>query len=130
MFFYVPWTIHKGDLRDLGQHLKTTEILCTVFNEDYTVAQDAQSKVLHIEDAAKSPLFNIYCLDIENDVELQHRCTGTLFSISRPSQFEGSSTTEYYRFRIQNSCFNEMIKCYSPQNLFLQRGCLPLEVQK
>ena len=120
MFLYVPWAIEKGDLRDLGQYLKTTEILCTVFNEDYTVAQDAQSKVLHIEDAAKSPLFDIYCLDIENDVGLQQRYTGTLLSISRPTQFEGSSTTEYYRFRIQTPRFNEMIKCYSPQNLFLQ----------
>lgn len=120
IFFYVPWTIDKGDLCDLGQHLKTTEILCTVFNEDYTVAQDAQSKVLHIEDATKMPLFDIYCLDIENDAGLQHRYNGTLLSISRPKQFEGSSTTEYYRFRIQSNCFNEMIKSYSPRNIFLQ----------
>lgn len=100
--------------------MKTTEILCTVFNEDYTVTQDAHSKVLHIEDATKMPLFDIYCLDIENDTELQHRYSGTLLSISRPKQFEGSVTTEYYRFRIQNNCFSEMIKCYSPQNIFLQ----------
>jgi hypothetical protein len=63
VFFYVPFAINKKDICDLGQYLKTTEILCTVFNEDYTVAQEAHSKVLHIENNIKSSIINIYCLD-------------------------------------------------------------------
>lgn len=120
IIFYIPWIIKKRDIHDLGRHLKTTEILCTVFNEDYTIAQDAQSKVLHIEDATKASLFNIYCLDVDNDIDIQHRYNGTLLSISRPKQFEDSSTTEYYRLRIKSACFFSMIKCYSPQNILLQ----------
>lgn len=120
VYFYIPWKIARSNVVDLGQYLKTTEILCTVFNEDYTVAQGAQSKVLHIENMGKSSIINIYCLDIENDLEISSRYDGTLISFSRPKQFEGSNITEYFRFRICSGKFNEIIKCYSPQNIFLQ----------
>lgn len=120
VFFYVPFTISKEDICDLGQYLKTTEILCTVFNEDYTIAQEAQSKVLHIENNSKSSIINIYCLDINNDVSIEHRFDGTLISFCRPQQLAGSKVTEYFRLRISSEKLGEIIKCYNPRNIFLQ----------
>lgn len=70
VYFYIPWQIRESDIHDLGQHLKSTEILCTVFNEDYTIVQNAQSKVLHIENNNKNSQINIYCLDIKNDLQV------------------------------------------------------------
>lgn len=127
VFFYVPFTVNKQDVCDLGQYLRTTEILCTVFNEDYTVAQEAQSKVLHIENNSKSSVINIYCLDIDNDVSVERRFDGTLISFSRPQQFDGSEITEYFRFRISSENLGEIIKCYSPRNIFLQSAVSVLE---
>ena len=40
VFFFVPWRIEKNDISDLGNFLKSTEILCTVFNEDYTIQRN------------------------------------------------------------------------------------------
>jgi len=120
VFFYVPFIVSKEVICDLGQYLKTTDILCTVFNEDYTIAQEAQSKVLHIENNNKSSSINIYCLDINNDVEIEHRYDGTLISFSRPRQLIGSTITEYFRFRITSEKFGAIIKCYRPQDILLQ----------
>lgn len=120
IYFYIPWTIKTDDIQDLGRHLKTTEILCTVFNEDYTIVQDAQSKVLHIENTNKESEINIYCLDVNNDLTVQQQFNGTLISFSRPKQFLDSTVTEYFRFRITSKKFKEIIKSYSPQNIFLQ----------
>lgn len=120
VFFYVPFAVSKEGICDLGQYLKTTEILCTVFNEDYTIAQEAQSKVLHIENNNKSSIINIYCLDIDNDVSIEHRFDGTLISFCRPQQLADSTIIEYFRFRISNEKLGEIIKCYNPQNIFLQ----------
>lgn len=120
VFFYVPFIVAKDAICDLGQYLTTTDILCTIFNEDYKIAQEAQSKVLHIENNNKSSIINIYCLDINNDVEIEHRYDGTLVSFGRPRQLTESKVTEYFRFRITSEKFKEIIKYYSPKDILLQ----------
>lgn len=40
----VPFIISKEDICDLGQYLKTTDILCTVFKGDYSTALWEQTK--------------------------------------------------------------------------------------
>ena len=77
VFFFVPWRIEKNDISDLGNFLKSTEILCTVFNEDYTISQESQSKILNVYDSDGNPAINIYCLDIENDITLVEKYGGT-----------------------------------------------------
>ncbi|WP_312102247.1 hypothetical protein [Pygmaiobacter massiliensis] len=127
IFFYIPFIIEKSDLEDLGQYLKETATLCTVFNDDYTIEQQAQSKILKVENANDRTTMNIYCLDISNDVILEQKFDGTLISFSRPKLLEVSNEIEYYRFRINNNCLNKIIKRYSPKNLFLQSAFSILE---
>ena len=118
VFFFVPWRIEKNDISDLGNFLKSTEILCTVFNEDYTISQESQSKILNVYDSDGNPAINIYCLDIENDITLVEKYGGTLLTFSRPHQLSGS-VVEYYRFRISSSKTRFFIQliCLSVQYL-------------
>lgn len=120
VWFYIPWEISKDDLRDLGKSLAETEMLCTVFNEDYTLLQYAQSKVIQVKDNDGTLAFSIYCLDIQNDLKVEHQFGGTVVSFNRPNQLGEPSAAEYYRFRICSDGFDCIIKCYSPSNILLQ----------
>ena len=119
VYFFVPWEISKENITDLGQYLRSTEILCAIFNEDYTMVQSPQSKVLQAQNPNGDLVINIYCLDIQNDLQIERKYGGTLISFDRPPQLDGTAT-EYYRFRISSSDFKHVIKSYSPKNVFLQ----------
>ncbi len=119
VFFFIPWKIKKENISDLGCFLKSTEILCTVFNEDYTISQESQSKILNVYDSDGNPAINIYCLDVENDIALVEKYGGTLLTFGRPHQLSGN-VVEYYRFRVSSSKFTQIIKKYSPKNVMLQ----------
>lgn len=118
VFFYIPWEINSTDFQDLGKSLKTSELLCAVFNEDYKMLQNAQSKIVCAENNAAK--MNIYCLDVENDVSFFNSYGGTVVSFDRPKQLIGSHDTEYYRFRIGGKCLKNIIKSYNPRNILLQ----------
>lgn len=119
VFFYIPFSIEKKSLEDLGQYLKETDTLCTVFNEDYTIEQQAQSKILKIKNTNDETTINIYCLDIANDIGIENKFNGTLISFARPEKLKKSNEIEYFRFRV-NSKLDKIISCYSANNLFLQ----------
>lgn len=127
VLFYIPWKIDRSDIIDLGESLGETEILCTVFNEDYTLMRQAQSKVIKVVDSKNIPTFSIYCLDVQNDLQIEHRFEGTLISFERPKQFGTPSVAEYYRLRICSDSLNKIIKCYSPSNVFLQSAVAKIE---
>ena len=44
IYMYVPFLIDNKDIEDLGKHLKESDILCTVFNEDYS-REEATAKL-------------------------------------------------------------------------------------
>ena len=118
--FYIPWEIKKESIVDLAEHLKESKMLCTVFNEDCEVTQEAQSKILHVTNTKHDLDLNIYCLDVKNDITIENKYEGTLISFSRPRQLKDSDTTEYFRFRINSKGFKNIIKSYSPDNVFFQ----------
>lgn len=118
--FYIPWEVNKEDVVDLAEHLKETKMLCTVFNEDCEMTQEAQSKILHVTNTKRDLDLNIYCLDVKNDITVENKYEGSLISFVRPKQLETSDTTEYFRFRINSKGFKNIIKLYSPDNIFFQ----------
>lgn len=117
--FFVPWSVNKEDIIDLGQFLKSSEMLCTVFNEDYMLSQAPQSKIVKAHNSNSNEAMNIYCLDVDSDVIVERSYGGTIISFSRPDVMDGTAI-EYYRFRISSDGFGRIIKPYSPKNLFLQ----------
>lgn len=120
IYLYLPFEISKNQLEDLGVALKESDILCTVFNEDYSLVQSAQSKVLKVMSNTGKEQINIYCLDVESDIRIENKYDGTLISFSRPEALKDSNDIEYYRFRINSIKLNCIIKKYSPKNIFLQ----------
>lgn len=117
--FYVPWIVNKEEVVDLGQYLKSAEMLCTIFNDDFVLSQEPQSKIITALNSNSKQEINIYCLDIDSDVSIEHSYGGTIISFSRPDSLNGEST-EYYRFRLTSEHFSRIIKPYSPKNVFLQ----------
>lgn len=120
IYMYVPFAIENNDIEDLGKHLKESDILCTVFNEDFSLIQTPKSKVLKVESNTGKTKINIYCLDIETDISIEHKYDGTLISFSRPEVLKGAGEIEYYRFRINSAHMKNIIKSYKPKNVFLQ----------
>ena len=79
--FYIPWKICKSDIIDLAEYLKETKMLCTVFNDDCEMTQEAQSKILHVTNAKKDMNLNVYCLDVDNDITVENIDEGVRFII-------------------------------------------------
>ena len=125
--FYIPWKICKSDIIDLAEYLKETKMLCTVFNDDCEMTQEAQSKILHVTNAKKDMNLNVYCLDVDNDITVENKYEGTLISFERPKQLLLSDATEYFRLRINSKGFKNIIKCYSPDNVFFQSAISKVE---
>jgi len=124
--FFVPFFLAKEEVSDLGIVLKEGNILCTIFNEDYIVSQNGSSKLLTVQNSNSEPVMGIYCLDIKNDIKLENKFGGTLISIPKPTSIE-SQLPIYFRFRIQSKMLKKIIKCYNPQNIFLQSAFSTIE---
>lgn len=118
--FFVPFVVIKSNIFDLGKTLKTSEILCSVFNEDYAVSHHGGNKIVNVTNSNNESIMNIYCLDIDNDLKLENKYGGTILSFNCSKKLSESPLPAYFRFRIQSKEFKQIIKCYNPQKLFLQ----------
>ena len=59
---FVPFKIDINNIYDLGKTLKSSEILCSVFNEDYISSHQGNEKVFKVNDSSYIPIMNIYCM--------------------------------------------------------------------
>lgn len=118
--FYIPFTIDENNIRDLGSTLSSSEILCCVFNEDYTIAREGNNKLSKVVNEKQESIMFIYSLDIKNDVDIEHKYGGTLIKIPISKSMKKAEDTLYFRFRIISEKFNQIIKKYRPKNIFLQ----------
>lgn len=126
VFFYIPWIISKDDITDLGQYLKSSEMLCTIFNDDYALSQEPHSKIIKANNLSDKSSIEIYCLDTNSDIVVDDKYDGTIICFDRPKSLSGTCT-EYFRFRITSSNFNRIIKTYNPKNVFLQSAFSTVE---
>ena len=126
VFFYIPWIINKNDIIDLGQYLKSSDMLCTIFNDDYTLSQEPHSKIIKAHNVSDKSNIEIYCLDTNSDIVVDNKYNGTVISFDRPKLLSGTGT-EYFRFRITSSSFKKIIKPYNPKNVFLQSAFSTVE---
>lgn len=118
--FYVPFDIEKEEIIDLGDKLKSSDILCAVFNEDYTLSRVGTEKILYVKNQDNVDIMSIYCLDIVNDVILTKCYDGSLIKIKINDTFRQSNETIYYRFRIKSRNLQKIIKYYQPKNKLIQ----------
>lgn len=124
---FIPFKIDITNICDLGNSLKSSEILCNVFNEDYITSHQGGEKILKVIDNTSNAIMNIYCLDISNDIKIEEKFYGTLVKIKYPNVLRDIPIPSYFRLRIHSKSFKQIIKSYNPKNIFLQSATSTIE---
>jgi hypothetical protein len=110
---FIPNQIDKSNIQDLGIIFKdNTELVSAVFNEDYGVLTRAKEKIIEVQQADTTPLFDIYMLDLENDVSIESQFGGSTISIRIPEYLKNK--IHYYRIRLKCAFVENIGYIYTP----------------
>ena len=110
---FIPDQIDKSKVQDLGTIFKdNTELVSAVFNEDYGVLTRAKEKTIEVQQADTMPLFEIYMLDLENDVSIENQFGGSTISICIPEHLKNKK--HYYRIRLKCAFVDKNGYIYTP----------------
>lgn len=123
---YIPYqyTDQNKLIEDLGCMLENKRMITAVFNEPYNTATTANSKYFQVFKDGKQ-LFNVYKLDISNDILLSNSFDGTILKIPF-KQFDNRPT--YYRFRFKSPFVTNLSFFYKPSNKFLESAFSSIEI--
>jgi hypothetical protein len=110
---FIPDRINKSNVQDLGLIFKDkAELVSAVFNEDYGVLARAKEKTLEVQKADATPLFDIYMLDLENDVSIESQFDGSTIHIRIPEHLKNKK--HYYRIRLKCAFVDQTGYIYTP----------------
>ncbi len=113
MNIFIPGQFDKSNIRDLGLAFKDkAELVSAVFNEDYGVLARAKEKTLEVQRADGAPLFDIYMLDLENDVSIGSEFSGSTIRIRIPEHLKNKK--HYYRIRLKCAFVDQIGYIYTP----------------
>ncbi len=99
---YFPFQVAVEECIDLGGTFhEDTNLVNAIFNENYRVISGSGLKILKVERHDGADKFNIYRLDVNNDIKLyqQYNGTGLEINLNQITQFRNESY--YFRFRIK-----------------------------
>lgn len=124
--FFIPYTFFDGTslIEDIGNKLIEKRLIMAVFNEPYNTLETNDPKYFTVVDKSHS-IFNVYRLDISNDIKLEQKFNGTIIRI--PFKQYNSLPT-YYRFRLKALFVKKLSYVYSPSNSFLESVYSNIEV--
>lgn len=110
---FIPDRIDKSNIQDLGVTFKNnTKLVSAVFNEDYGVLVRTGEKTIEIQKSDATPVFNIYILDLENDVSVDSQFGGSTICIRIPNHLRDKR--HYYRIRLKCAFVNQTGYVYMP----------------
>src|ERR1043165_3349231 len=113
---FVPFIISKRDVSDLGVKLVYySTLLCAVFNENYKVTSDPQSKFAAVTNSSNEHLFDVYTLSISessSEVTVSSQHGGTRIDIALPQ----TNNATYFRFRLEGKLADSIVTLKSPSN--------------
>ena len=110
---FLPDQINKSNVQDLGAVFKDkTELVSAVFNEDYGILTRAKEKTIEVQQADTTLLFDIYMLDLENDVSIESKFGGSTISIHIPEHLKNKK--HYYRIRLKCAFVDNIGYIYNP----------------
>ncbi len=110
---FVPDEIDKSNLQDLGLTFRDrTGLVSALFNEDYGVLTRANEKVIEVQKADATPLFDIYMLDIDNDISIERQFGGSTIRIRVPDHLRNKK--HYYRIRLKCAFVDQTGYIYTP----------------
>lgn len=126
--FFVPFFICKSNITDLGEFLKTAELACAIFNEDLQPITTEATKSFELKNTEAKIDYTIYCLDEDTDLTLtpypdnnsDPNDSGTIISIDLSDKNLDKTKQIYFRFRIKNVNFDNLIRKYSSDKHGLQ----------
>ena len=110
---FIPDQINKSNVQDLGTIFKDkTELVSAVFNEDYGILTRAKEKTIEVQQVDTTPLFDIYMLDLENDVSIESKFGGSTINIRIPEHLKNKK--HYYRIRLKCAFVDNIGYIYNP----------------
>ena len=110
---FIPDRLDKSNVQDLGRVFKDkTELVSAVFNEDYGILARAKEKTVEVKKADTTPLFDIYMLDLENDVSIESQFGGSIIRIQIPEHLKNKK--HYYRIRLKCAFVDQTGYIYTP----------------
>ena len=124
--FYFPYEFsnQKQLIEDIGNRLNKKELLRAVFNEPYNFTTNDNDKYITVKNSTKA-LFNIYALDINNDIKLDAKYNGTIVRFPF-KMFD--NLPSYYRFRVKSAFVSELSYIFKPSNSFLESAYSSIEI--
>lgn len=122
---FVPFPATEKNVEDLGDSFKSAELSSAIFNENLAPSSECGGKQISIENKDNGKRFNVYIIDIQNDLcfsEFENPPTGTIISINLEKKENSISIKEdiYFRFRIKGLKFDELVHKYSTDKNGLQ----------
>jgi len=117
---FIPFLVLKKEIEDLGSYFdRCNELVAVIFNEKYKVERKPETKILTIKDDDDEVRYNIYILDIKNDVRVKHKYHGTIISIKIKDTDKLGKF--YYRIRINaEGVKGALSTIFTPQSYILE----------
>lgn len=113
---YFPFNVAEADFEDIvDKFIGSSSLVSAIFNENYTVTSNAQTKFYSIEDTAGTKLFDIYQTDKEN-VSRENKFEGTVFKLHFPK----NGNPIYLRFRVKGPYMDSLSTTQKVPNAFIQ----------
>lgn len=125
--FFVPFKVEVNNICDLGEFFKVPELASAIFNENLQPAPEENLKCFEIKNKDNDSSFLIYCLDENKDLHFEsynesdnELDVGTIISIDLSNKSLDKSKQLYFRFRIKDTNFENLVKNYSSDTHGLQ----------
>jgi hypothetical protein len=121
---YVPCDFSDKSklIEDIGHKLVNKRLVTAVFNEPYNTTT-GDSKYFTVTEG-NSPLFNIYMLDVSNDIKIEKQFGGTVIKFA----FKNFNIPTYYRIRLKAPYVTNLSYVFKPSTYFLESAYSSIEI--
>lgn len=117
-----------NEILDLGDYFnRNHDLVSAVFNQDCRVSSNIPfDKILNVNVQGSDEQFNIYNVDINSDIELEHQYGGSIVKIAVPRDSVDGKL--YFRLRIVSPGVSKFTREYRPMNSIVQSAFSITEV--
>jgi len=120
---FLPTQIEKKDISDVvHRFINDNALVCTIFNEDYKITSNPQSKFYTISKLNNDFEFDVYKLE-DSDITVTNCFEGSIIQISLPS----NARKTYIRIRIGGNYCDKIGTIEKPSNSFIQSAFSKIE---
>ncbi|MDE7290839.1 MAG: hypothetical protein K2N58_02230 [Treponemataceae bacterium] len=114
--FFCPFKVEIKNIDDLGCKFDNAELLCALFNEDYTCTSEQGTKFINVNPKNNNDKpFCIYKLDRDQNIKISKFTGGCIIKIKTEgiTSYINKEKDVYFRFRIHGIKLGDLIHQYS-----------------